>query len=485
MAFVDGTVVNVALPIFQTELGATVTDVQWIVEGYALFLAALLLVGGALGDQFGRRRVFAVGITIFALASAACGLAQTPGQLILCRSAQGVGGALLVPGSLAIISATFSEEQRGRAIGTWSGFTAITAAFGPVLGGWLIENLSWRWIFYINVPIAIIVLTVLFWRVPESRDETSNSRLDWIGATLATLGLGLLVYGLIESANLGLGHPVVVGSIGLGAGGLVVFVLVEAKSSSPMMPPGLFRSRSFTGANIVTLFLYAALSASLFFLPFNLIQVQGYSPTAAGAAFLPLILTIFLLSRWAGGLTGRFGARVPLVVGPAIAAAGYVLFVLPEIGGSYWSTFFPAVTVLGVGMAISVAPLTTVVMTSIDPQKAGIASGVNNAVSRTAGLVAIAVMGVIVLMTFNNGLDARLGAIDLPAAAIDYLDTERIKLAGAKVPSNLDEQTSLATSEAIALSFVSSFRLVMWVSAGLALGSAVVAGVTLDGKHGK
>lgn len=480
MAFVDGTVVNVALPVFQSELGATVTQVQWVVESYALLLAALLLVGGGLGDRFGRKRCYAIGVSVFALASAACGLARTTEQLVLFRAVQGVGGALLVPGSLAIISATFATEQRGRAIGTWSAFTAITAAFGPVLGGWLIDNFSWRWIFYVNVPIAVVVLAVLFFRVPESRDDTAEGALDWMGALLATFGLGLLVYGLIESANLGLGHARVVAAAGSGMACLIGFAVVEARVTSPMMPPSLFRSRDFSGANIITLLLYAALSSGLFFLPFNLIQVQGYSITAAGAALLPLILIIFLLSRWAGGLVHRHGAKRPLVIGPGVASVGYVLLALPGVGGSYWSTFFPGVTVLGVGMAISVAPLTTVVMTSIDTEHAGVASGVNNAASRVAGLIAIAIMGIVALTVFNHELDTQLAPIDVPADALKILDGERIKFAAAEAPPGLSDMTSSAINRAISVSFVRSFRFLMLVSAGCALASAFVAGVTLE-----
>jgi EmrB/QacA subfamily drug resistance transporter len=481
MAFVDGTVVNVALPVFQTELNATVTDVQWIVESYALLLAALLLAGGALGDRFGRRRVFAIGIGLFALSSAACGFSRSPGQLILFRGIQGVGGALLVPGSLAIISATFSKEKRGQAIGTWSGFTAITAAIGPVLGGWLVENLSWRWIFFVNVPIAAVVLIVLAWRVPESRDKTVTGRLDWPGALLATLGLGLLVFGLIESANLGVTHPGVVVALGLGLAGLIAFLFVESRTRSPMMPLDLFRVRNFTGANAVTFLLYSALSASLFFLPFNLVQVQGYSITEAGAAFLPLILIIFLLSRWAGGLIDRFGAKRPLVIGPSIAALGYVLMSLTGVGGGYWKTFFPAVATLGIGMAISVAPLTTVVMTAIDESKAGIASGVNNAVSRTAGLMAIAVLGVFVLFVFNGTMQNALSTLELPRAAEEQLADQLINLAAAEAPEDLDDETRRGVETAIAASFVTSFRRLMWVCAGLAALGAGAAGLVLEG----
>ncbi|MDA2913400.1 MFS transporter [Acidobacteriia bacterium AH_259_A11_L15] len=483
MVFIDGSAVNVALPVLQAELNASVTQVQWIVESYALFLAALLLVGGALGDRFGRRRIFGAGTALFALASAWCGLAADATQLILARALQGMGGALLVPGSLAIISASFRGDERGRAIGTWSALTAITAALGPVLGGWLVENASWRWVFFINVPLAAAVLVIAARYVPESRGETRRVGLDWWGALLATVGLGALVYGLIESANLGLGHPVVLGALMGGAAALIAFVLVERRSVDPMMPLHLFRSSTFTGANLLTLLLYAALGGTLFFLPFNLIQVQGYSATAAGAAFLPLILILFLLSRWAGGLVARYGAKLPLTLGPVVAALGYVLFALPEIGGGYWATFFPAMVVLGLGMAVSVAPLSTTVMGAVETRHAGVASGINNGVSRTAALLAVAVMGVIVLSVFNNQLDSRLATLDVPAWAQQQLDAQRIKLAGAEIPSGLGDGVSDALERAVAESFVAGFRSIMLVAAGLALASALAAAFMIEGKR--
>jgi EmrB/QacA subfamily drug resistance transporter len=483
MAFIDGTVVSVALPVLQTDLGATVSELQWIVESYALFLAALLLIGGSLGDHFGRRRVFAIGVAMFAAASMWCGVASTARELIIARAAQGVGAALLVPGSLAIISASFSEEQRGRAIGTWSGFTAITAALGPVLGGWLVENHSWRWVFYINAPIAVAVLTILFWRVSESRDEGASDSLDWAGASLVTFGLGAVVFGLIESANLGAGHVAVMAGLVLGTASLLGFVIVEAMGKAPMMPLRLFRSRTFSGANLLTLFLYSALSGPLFFLPFNLIQVQGYSATEAGGAFLPLILIIFLLSRWAGGLVDRFGPKLPLIVGPTIAAMGYTLFTRPGVGGSYWTTFFPAVVVLGLGMAISVAPLTTTVMGAVDSRHAGLASGINNSMSRTAGLVSVAVMGILVVGAFNAELDRHLEEIALAPEAYSALEEQRVMLAAAQSPEGLGSETTARIERAIDEAFVFGFRRIMFVACGLALASALTALVFIEGRR--
>jgi len=482
MAFVDGTVVNVALPIFQEELNATVTDVQWIVEIYTLLLAAMLLLGGAMGDHFGRRRVFAMGIMIFALSSVWCGLVPNVEQLIIARAFQGLGGALLVPGSLAIISAFFTDESRGHAIGTWSGFTAITMALGPVLGGWLIENVSWRWIFFINIPLAAVVLLVLFFRVPESRDEGRSHGLDYVGAGLAAMGLGGIIYGFIEAANLGLTHPIVLLSLILGGVTFSAFIMVEAKSKQAMMPLTLFKSHDFSGANLLTFFLYAALTAVLFFLPFNLIQVQGYSATEAGAAFLPLILIISFLSRWAGGLIKRYGAKLPLVVGPIIAGIGYLLFAVPGIAGSYWTSFFPAMVILGLGMAISIAPLTTTVMNSVEIRYSGIASGINNAVSRLAGLLAIALLGLFVFISFTHDLNRRMARLNVPSTLQRSITVQTIKLAAIDIPESASATQSATIKTAIAESFVSSFQKISTIGAILAMLSALSAYLMIGNK---
>lgn len=481
MAFIDGTVVNVALPALQTELKASVADVQWVVEAYSLFLAALLLVGGSLGDHFGRRRVFVIGVGLFAVASAWCGCAAGIGQLVVARAVQGIGAALLVPGSLAIISASFSEKERGRAIGTWSGFSAITAAIGPVLGGWLVDRVSWRAVFFINLPLALLVIAISIRHVPESGGE-AKGRLDWWGATVAALALGALVFALIESSRLGLAHPEVITSLLLFGIGFVAFFVIESRSASPMLPLQLFRSRTFTGANLLTFLLYGALGGTLFFLPLNLIQVQRYSPTEAGGALLPLILIIFILSRWSGGLVERFGARIPLIIGPTTAAIGFALFVRPGVGDRYWATFFPAIVVLGIGMAISVAPLTTTVMNSVAPGQAGIASGVNNAVSRTAGLLAIAVLGIVMLRSFDRELDGRLPSLDLSASASSALAHERSKLAGADL-SGFEAAARMKLRSAIDESFVHAFRQVMLVGAALAVASALTAFLLIVGKE--
>ena len=478
MAFIDSTVVNVALPAMQASFKATVVDVQWVVESYGLFLGALILVGGSLGDLFGRRLIFVVGVGIFSAASAACGAALNVNQLLIARSIQGLGAALVVPGSLAIISTSYDDRSRGQAIGTWSGFTAITTAVGPVLGGWLVQHASWRWAFFINLPIAAAVGLISFWRIPESRSATAG-RIDWMGALLVTFGLGGLVYGFLESVNLGWTNRMVLGSLVVAFGSLFAFAIVEARIPFPMVPLTLFRSRKFSGANLLTLLLYAAIGIFFFWFPLNLIQVQRYSPTEAGVAILPFILLMFLLSRWAGGLVSRDGARGPLMIGPLLAAAGFALFAVPSIGGSYWKSFFPSLIVLGFGMTVTVAPLTTTVMTSVEKDRVGTASGINNAVARVAGVVAIAVLGIVMVKAFGFRFEQSIIGLSLSPNVLEELRANEIKLAGLPVPAGLDPTTTAKIREAVNESFVYGFRIVMWICAVLSVASAAVAGLMI------
>jgi EmrB/QacA subfamily drug resistance transporter len=478
MAFLDGTVVNVALPVMQRSLGATVGRMQWIVEAYALLLASLVLVGGALGDRLGRRRVFSAGVVIFALASAACGAAPSVELLIAARAVQGVGAALLVPGSLALISAAYPENARGAAIGTWSACSAIVGAVGPLAGGWVVSYASWRWLFFFNVPTATLVFVLAARKVQETRNPEASPRLDLAGAVLATVGLGLVVYALIGSgATGGIAAPRSLVLLTLGVLTLLVFIAVEARRTSPMLPLSLFRSRTFAGANLLTLLLYAALGGAMFFVPFNLIQVQHYRPAAAGASLLPLVLSVSTMSRPAGALAARIGPRPLLVAGPLLAAAGLALLTLPATGGVYWSTFFPGLLVLGIGMGLTVAPLTTAVMGAVDARHAGVASGINNAVARAAGLLAIAALGVLLIQRFNHVLDGALVGLPLSRAARGAVDQQRGRLGGA-------DFSGFATSlrgplrAAFEAAYVAAFRTLMLAAAGLAALSAL-AGLLL------
>ncbi|WP_375596365.1 MFS transporter [Algihabitans albus] len=480
MSFIDGSVVIVALPIMQQEFGAGMAQLQWILTGYTLMMGSLVLTGGALGDRFGRRRMFDLGVAIFALTSVACALAPDAETLIAARAAQGVGGALLTPGSLAIISASFPRELRGRAFGTWAGAAAITTAAGPLVGGWMIDNLSWRAIFYINVPLSLAVL-VISWRcIPESRDLEAARRLDGWGAVLAVLGLGLMTYGLIAVGEQGFAALQSGGILLAGLATLAVFLAVEANRSNAMMPLHLFRSSDFSGANGLTLFLYFALGGALFLLPFNLIQVQGYSATEAGAAFLPFALLIGLLSRYSGTLVGRFGSRRLLTLGPLIAGAGYALLAVPGQGGSYWTTFFPAMVLMGLGMAACVSPLTTTVMNAVEDRHAGLASGINNAAARVASLLAVAIVGAVAVLLFEPALQAELSALALPPDIQGDLLNRAGELAGLSLPEGLAPAQSAAAEAAIHRAFLEAFRIAMLAIAAMAVLAAVVAHLTIS-----
>jgi EmrB/QacA subfamily drug resistance transporter len=474
MAFVDSTVVNVAVPALEKSFNASLIDVQWVVESYGILLSALILAGGALGDSFGRRRIFLIGVGVFAIASTACALASNIHQLIAARCVQGVGAALLVPGSLAIISASFDEDSRGRAIAIWSGFTAITSAFGPVLGGWLIQYVSWRWAFFLNLPPAVAVVAISFFSVPES-SPSGTKQIDWAGAILATAGLAGVITGFLESARLGWNHPLVLAGLLGGFVLLATFLVLESRVQSPMVPFALFESRAFLGANVLTLLLYGALGIFFFLFPMALIQGGGYSPTAAGSAMLPMILVMFLLSRWSGGLVKRYGGKIPLIVGPTIVAASFLMFALVSFGRSYWHTYFPASLLVGFGMAITVAPLTTVVMNSAGQHRAGTASGINNAVARVAGVLAIAVLGTVLIHSFDSRLEQGLSKLNLPASVVRELRASEGELRRMEPPQGLDPSTASHIQDVVSESFRFGFRIVLLCCAGLSLGSAAVA----------
>ena len=402
IALLDSTVVGIALPAIGRQFHAGVSTLQWIVNAYTLTLSGLLLLGGSLGDRLGRRRIFIIGTIWFMVASVAAGLAPDGPTLIAARALQGVGAALLTPGSLAIIEATFVSDDRGKAIGAWSGLGGVASAIGPFLGGWLISAVSWRLIFFINVPVAVAVVIISIIHVPESRDPTATGRLDYGGAILVTLGLVGLIYGLIEGSVLGWTSPVVLVAIIGGAGSLVAFVLLERQVAEPLMPLDLFRSTQFSAANGVTFAVYGGLGGALFLLPVALQEVKGYSPLEAGAALLPLTLIMLLLSARSGALAARIGPRLQMSVGPLIVGAGLALLSRATDSGDYLTDVLPAVLVFGLGLACTVAPLTSTVLAAAPAEHTGVASAINNDVARTASLVAVAVLPAIAGITGDS-----------------------------------------------------------------------------------
>jgi EmrB/QacA subfamily drug resistance transporter len=484
MAYIDESVVNVALPAIEADLQASVTVMQWIINAYTLWLSALILVGGAAGDRFGRRRVFLTGIAVFALASLGCGLARGAVELIVARSLQGVGAALLIPCSLAILGAAFAETERGRAIGTWAGFSAIAGAAGPLLGGFIVDHVTWRWIFLINPFVALAALWIALRHVPESRDPEAAPGVDWPGALLALGGLGGVVFGLIASSDLGWRVPAVIGATALGCLLLAAFVLVERRSHSPMMPPDLFRSRTFTGVNLLTLLLYAALGGAFFFLPFDLIQVHLYTATAAGAVFLPFTLIMGALSRWSGGLLDRFGARRPLMIGPCVAALGFALLAAAGSDGPFWATFLLPMTILGLGMAITVAPLTTTVINAVPAHRVGVASGVNNAVASVAALLAVALFGAVALAAYDRALDRRLAAMPVSAEVRRAVESARSQFVLEPALAAVRADDRPVAERIVRSSLADSIRVVMLLAAALALAGAACSAVAIRSERG-
>ena len=451
-----------------------------MVESFAVAPAALLLLGGALADKVGRRHMSAVGAALLpCLADVPCPRAST-GSSRRSRSAGSVGAPWSLPAWLFLTPGFRRNAGSGdREVVSF----LPRRRLGPVLGGWLIQVASWRWVFWINIPIAVVTLAITLRWVPESRDEKAR-RLDLPGAVLATLGLAGLVFGLLEAPRLGFVHPAILTGLIGGALMLAAFGLVEERSSEPMVPLDLFRSRTFAGANLLTLLLYAALGGAFFFVPFDLIQVHDYSPAAAGAAMLPLVALLSLLSSWAGRLADRYGVRRALIIGPLIAATGFALLALPGTGGSYWTTFFPGMLVLGLGMSGTVAPLTTAVMTSFGPERAGVASGINNAVSRTAALLSIAAFGLVAYQRFGRSLAHRLESLGVSPEVREVLWRDRGKLAALSIPRSLPSQLRSSLEQAVDVAFVDAFRAIMLIAAGLAVAAGVIAWL-LIGPSGK
>jgi EmrB/QacA subfamily drug resistance transporter len=483
MAFIDGTALNVALPAVQTALRASGVQLLWVVNAYLLMLAALIPVGGSLGDLLGRKKIFAVGIGLFVLASLVCGISPGIEFLIVARLVQGVGAALMIPGSLAIISAFYGPESRGKAIGTWSAATTIVTVVGPALGGALSGAGLWRLVFLINLPLGIAAIIGLLLKVPESRNEQSSGRIDYPGAALLAVGLAALTYGFVSAPGMGFADPKVIVTLAVGVLAVAGFVVVEARSKHPMIPLGLFSSRTFSGANLLTFGLYGALSAGMFFLSLDLIQAQGYPMAVAGLVTIPFALILTAMSRWAGGLVDKAGPRLPLIVGPAIAGAAFLYMAFSGLSDGpsrYWVTFFPGIVLLGVGMGITVAPLSTAVMSSVATHFAGTASGINNAVSRTAGVLVIAVVGAGALLLFSGALQTRTSGLDISPAARAALVAEASRLGAASVPSEVTPDKAAAVLLGIRLAFVDMFRVVMLICTALAWVGAALGGIFVE-----
>lgn len=485
MAFIDATALNVALPAMQSDFNASATTLLWILNSYTLPLTALLLVGGALGDRCGRRKIYMIGIAAFAVASAVCGFAPDTRMLIGARVLQGVGAALMIPGSLAIITATFSADRRGKAIGTWGAISAVATAFGPVIGGILARYGWWRGVFFINVPLAIVALVVLAMKVPESRDENLPDRIDLWGAVLGTLALVGINYGCIEASSRGLREPVILVSLVGGVVALVGFIVVESRSPVALLPMRVFRSRPFTAACLLILLLYISVYAMLFFYPLNLIQVQGYNAALAGVSQLPLMVFLIALSRWAGGLVDRHGPRWPLTAGSLITMAGFLALAMPGLTHgpcNYWTTYMPAMIVLGCGLGMTTAPLSTAIMSSVESTRVGLASGINSTVGRLSSVLAIAIIGPIIVGAFAHSLEKRTDDLQLSAAERSHLAANAIHLAGAKASGSLNQAQSTAVDQAVKLSFVDAFRRLCYIAAGLSAISAALAVWLLESK---
>ncbi len=470
LAFIESSVVNLALPAVQSDFGASSGDVQWVMNAYLLMLGSFMLIGGSLGDRYGLRRIFIIGTILFGLGALASALATSLPLLIGARALQGLGGALLVPASLALIGSHFEEHERGRAIGTWAGASALTTALGPVLGGWLVDQWSWPAVFLLIVPLAVLTVAICRWRVPRSPMQ-SQAALDYFGALAAAASLGLLIYGLAAPATGAARAVFLLLAVAAGA----AFVWRERRFHAPMLPLSLFRSPVFSGANAMTLLLYGALSGVLFFLPFNLIQVQGWSATKAGAAFLPFTLIMGFGSTMAGDRIRKHNPRAMLTIGPLSAAAGFAALAIPGTDADYVTGFLPGILLIGVGMTLAVAPLTTVVMDSVAASETGIASGVNNTAARVAGVIAIASLTAIAVWRFGGALVSHLQAAGVPSPLVAELSGGASQLAELRPPHGTPEPVAAAVSAAVATAYVATFRLLTFLCSALAVASAVIA----------
>lgn len=467
IVFLDSTVVNVALPVIKDDLDTGLAGQQWVVEAYMLTLVSFLLVGGSLGDLYGRRRLFTIGLAGFAVTSALCAIAPSAEFLIGARALQGVAGALLVPGSLAILAHTFEGEARGRAVGLWTAWAGVSTLIGPAGGGLLIE-LDWRWIFWLNLPLIVGTIALTRHSVEESSNPDAVHGIDGLGIALSAIGLGGPVFALIEQPTYGWGDPLVAIPLVVGVASLLAFVLWESRARAPMMPLGLFRSRNFAVVNLSTLCVYGGLYGTTFFITLFLQQVAGYTPFAAGVATTPITIIMLLLSGRFGALAGRIGPRLVMGCGPLVCALGLALMTRVDQGGDYLTTVLPALLPFGLGLAMTVAPLTTTVLDSVDEHRAGVASGVNNAVSRVAGLMAIAAFGAVVSAQFASTLDGHTEGTTLSPAAASAIDDAKAEPLAGGVPGDIPPSEEDELDAAVADSSESAFHL------GLAIGAAMM-----------
>ncbi len=473
IVIIDGTAVGVALPAIEEDLGATLADQQWIANAYLLTLAALLLVGGSLGDLYGRKRIYGLGLIGFGVTSLMCGLAPNVESLIAFRALQGATGALLVPGTLAIISAAFERHERGRAIGQWAAWSGLAAALGPVVGGGLVDALSWRWVFLINVPVIAVTLALCAWAVAESRDPTAGRTLDVPGVVLAAAGLGGITYGLIAAPSEGWSSPQVVVLLAGGTLMVIAFLVCEARSSHPLMPLHYFRQGNFAAANAATLTLYASLSGGFFFIPIFLQGVGGYSALEAGAVLVPVTVIMLVLSPRAGAWGDRLGPRWFMAAGPVVAAMGMLVLSRIEADADYLTTILPGLALFGLGLALTVAPLTTTVMGSVGSEHAGVASGINNMLSRVAGLLGIAALGTIVATEFR----ASLTPDELPSTASAAASDARERPLAEADPAGLAEDVALLLEQAVREASVGAFQAAMLGAAAIAMIGGVLSAI--------
>jgi len=485
MAFIDGSALNVALPSLQKDLNATGADLFWILNSYLLMLAALILTGGSLGDKLGRKKIFMSGIAIFIVGSVSCGLAPSVPYLVGFRAVQGLGGALMIPGSLSIITSSF-EKERGKAIGTWSAVTTLVTVGGPILGGALADAGLWRLIFFINVPIGIASLIILWFKVPESRDAQSDDSVDYYGSITIIAGLALLTYGFLKIPNIGFNNAQVYFSIGAGIIVLILFVLIEKRSNHPMMPLQLFKNKTFTGANLLTFFLYAGLFAGMLFLTLNMVQIQGYSQLQAGLTLLPFTILIILFSRWSGTLSDKYGPRRFLIGGPLLVAIGLLMlsFVKNTNGPSdFWVTYFPGILIFGLGMSLTVTPLTSTVMGALPNHYSGTASGINNAISRISNVFTNAIVGALAILFFTGYLNNEVTRISLKKNIKTKVIQQAANLGDAKVPPEVLDKNKKEVAHLYREGFIQTYTKVMQISAAMAFAGALMAFVFISDKQ--